>query len=774
MKQISTLLIALCLFFQANSQMVVFADDYAAGVTFVAFGGSTNTLSIDLTQKHSGTSSLKIPVTTNYTGGALVAPAPMNLSGYNALTFWAKNDMPYTLDGVGLGNNATTTIYAVERNGVALTSTWTKYIIPIPVASKLTAETGLFHFAEGSGEGMYNIWIDDIQYETVAAGVIGTPTASFATETQAKSVGDNIQINGTTSTWPVNAVSQAMQTAKAYFTWTSSNASVATVNAMGVGTALAAGTTNITGMLGSVNASGVLTVNVSAAASAPAVAAPTPVRAQADVKSLFSNAYTNNAVETWSTSWSSGNHEYTELLVAGNDTKKYVLHHFAGVEFISVPIDATGYDYIHVDVWTPNANTPFTVRLVNFTPTSEGDVTNTPAANQWVGYDIPLSSFTGLGGKNKLSQMLFLVTPGATGTFYIDNVYFYKTGVVAPTQPAEAAPTPPARNVADVISLFSEAYTDISGTEWYPNWGQSTVVTDVMIAGNPTKKYTNFNYQGVNFTPAIDASAMTKVHFDIWSTTATAFDLFLINPGPVEQKITITPNANGTWKSVDLNLVDYNTIAKNNIFQFKLEARPSGSTVFLDNIYFYKGSPLPVSLSGFNVIRRGNTSVINWKTVSESNSKGFSVERSSNGTDWKELQFINSGLNSSATKTYSSLDKSPAKGINYYRLKQIDNDGKFTYSSVASLKFLATGVNGFSFYPNPAKNKITVLFETINSGSASLQLTNAEGKMVRNVMVSNRNSDSNITIDISSLTKGLYYIILRDGPSVQTTKVLID
>ena len=108
-----------------------------------------------------------------------MADAPKNLSAYNAVTFWAKESKAFLLDGVGLGNNAATTTYAVERNGVALTSDWVKYYIPIPVAAKLTAETGLFHFAEGSGEGAYTIWIDDIQYENVGGGIIGTPTASL-------------------------------------------------------------------------------------------------------------------------------------------------------------------------------------------------------------------------------------------------------------------------------------------------------------------------------------------------------------------------------------------------------------------------------------------------------------------------------------------------------------------------------------------------------------------------------------------------------------------
>jgi hypothetical protein len=70
------------------------------------------------------------------------------------------------------------------------------------------------------------------------------------------------------------------------------------------------------------------------------------------------------------------------------------------------------------------------------------------------------------------------------------------TLVVSYAPPATAAPTPPARNTTDYISIFSDAYTNLAGTDFFPNWGQSTVVTDVTIVGNNTKKYANLNYEG--------------------------------------------------------------------------------------------------------------------------------------------------------------------------------------------------------------------------------------------------------------------------------------
>ncbi len=604
------LVTALCAY-NTNAQLVVFDDNYAAGVSFAAFGGSVNTLSVDNSQQHSGTASLKIPVTTGYTGGALVSAAPTNLSAYNALTFWAKNDQPFLLDGVGLGNNSTTTVFAAERNGLAVTSTWTKFIIPIPVASKLTAETGLFHFAEGSGEGMYNIWIDDIQYENIGGGVIGTPTASFATETQSKEVGSTFGANGTTSIFPVNGVNVQLQTAKAYFTWISSNLSVGTFDEFGVGTALAAGSTTVTGKLGAVDAGGVLTVNVTAAV-APVVAAPTPNRAPADVISLFSNAYTNNPVDTWSTSWSGCCHELTDLQIAGNDTKKYVLHHFAGVEFIASPVDATNYGFLHIDVWTPNVAKPFTIRLVNFgVSNTEADVTRTPAENTWVSYDIPLSEFATLGGKNKLSQMLFLVAGETTGTFFIDNVYFFKPG------------------------------------------------------------------------------------------------------------------------------------------------------------------PLPVKLNSFNVTRKNNTAVLQWSTATEQNNKGFSIERSSDGTNWKQINFVAGAGNSSSIRTYTVTDLIPAVGINYYRIKQVDINGYSVYSSTQLLSF-DKGLLKLALFPNPAKNKVSVSLGTIESSNASYSILSSDGRVVKTGSFEKNQSNTVQKIDISSVPHGYYIFKLVDGNTQQTAKLNIN
>ena len=575
------------------AQAPVFTDAYAIGVTFEGFGGAVNALSVDNTVFQSGTSSLKIVVpTAGYTGGAFVAATAQNLSTYNALSFWIKGSAAKTLNVTGLGNNAATTVYATELANVAVTTTWTKIIIPIADASKLTAEKGLFHFAEGSDEGAYTIWLDNIQYENITGGVIGTPTATMATETITKTIGDSFTPSGLTSTFPVNTVATKLTLAPAYFTYTSSNTAVATMSALGVGTALAAGTTSITAKLGTVNATGTLTVNVSAV-STPIVAAPTPpARTAADVISLFSNAYTNKAVDTWSATWDQA--DVADVQIAGNDTKKYTNITYAGVEHVGPNlVKAKDMTHFHIDIWTPNS-TVFKVKLVDFgangiyqgTPNDdkEHELTFTPELGKWVSYDIALADFTGLTTRDNLAQMIL---SGSNATIFVDNVYYYK-GTTAATGPTTAAPTP-TRPATSVISLYSKPYTSVAGIDWFPNWGQSTVVSDVLIAGDSTKKYANLNYQGVQLASDLNVSTMNYLHIDLWTSNITSFKVSLINTSPatVEQAVTLTPTLNG-WNSFNIPLASYNTIAMTKIGQLKFDGIPAGGTAYLDNMYFFK------------------------------------------------------------------------------------------------------------------------------------------------------------------------------------------
>jgi hypothetical protein len=153
-----------------------------------------------------------------------------------------------------------------------------------------------------------------------------------------------------------------------------------------------------------------------------------------------------------------------------------------------------------------------------------------------------------------------------------------------------AAPTPPVRDAANVISFFSDAYTNVTGTNFAPGWGQATAISDVTLDGNAAKKYTNFNYIGIDFAGNHqNASAMTTLHVDIFPTDETSVRITPISPGPKEAAFALTPLTPNTWNSFDIALTSFTGVVMSDIFQFKFDGG-TFKTFYMDNLYLYNGT----------------------------------------------------------------------------------------------------------------------------------------------------------------------------------------
>ncbi len=147
-----------------------------------------------------------------------------------------------------------------------------------------------------------------------------------------------------------------------------------------------------------------------------------------------------------------------------------------------------------------------------------------------------------------------------------------------------AAPTPTA-NAAKVISIYSDAYTNVAGTNLFPGWGQSTVATATTMGGNAAIKYTTFNYQGIELGSHVDASTMTKLHIDIYPTTETVVHITPISPGHELSTNVGTLIAN-QWNSFNISLTSFTGVVMSDVFQFKFDTG-TGGTFYMDNLYFF-------------------------------------------------------------------------------------------------------------------------------------------------------------------------------------------
>lgn len=420
---------------------------YDTGVTFAPYGGSTNDITVDATVQRNGHATLKVVVpAAGYTGGTFTASSPRDLSGFNVLTYWAMASTANSINNTGIGNDANGggSPYRADSNVVPLTATWTKYYIPIPVPAKITSNAALFDFAEGAKN--YTIWLSDIQYENLGAGVVDAPTAATVGWAAIPvAVGSTFQIdpapNTVTFTNPASLPAhQVFNVGFGYYDLVSSAPAVATVSPSGLVTGVSGGTASISATLGALAVPGVGPVTVTAPLAVPATLATTPVLTAGNYIMMFnsSGTYTNHAVDTWNAVWSP--QILSNYVISGKTVMKYTGLDYVGIEFFNPgpAIDATGFTHFHVDIWTPNG-AKFSIQLVNNVGATQTlgqvnlDGTTTPAVTTgtWVGLDIPLTSFTsaGLGGVNALGQMLFLnqgagSVPGAV--FYVDNVYFWK------------------------------------------------------------------------------------------------------------------------------------------------------------------------------------------------------------------------------------------------------------------------------------------------------------------------------------------------------------
>jgi hypothetical protein len=167
-------------------------------------------------------------------------------------------------DKVGFANDTQSTTYACEWLPVPLTTTWTKYIVPLPMPGNLTSISGLFHYATGGDASGVSVYFNDIQYEQVGSAVLGAPNPAIATETVHLAVGASRAVNGTAVSYFINgsATATVMAVPGNTFTYASSDPTVASVDANGKITALKNGTSNVTASLGSVSAAGKTTVQV--------------------------------------------------------------------------------------------------------------------------------------------------------------------------------------------------------------------------------------------------------------------------------------------------------------------------------------------------------------------------------------------------------------------------------------------------------------------------------------------------------------------------------
>ena len=408
---------------------------------YFPYGGSKATAwSVDENESYQGSASMRFDVPNandpegNYAGAIFrVDGAGRNLTDYDALTFWARATQGVTIGEFGFGEDFMGNTYLTTLRDVTLSTAWQKIIIPIPDAEKLVNERGMFRYAAGTsdtGGAAYTFWIDELKFERL--GTIGQPRPKILggnNQIAQGNVGVTLPITGLSETFNLgNGQDVSVDVAPSYYEFSTSNPFVASVSDLGVISIDGFGTTDntavITASVAGVEAQGSMLVEA----------------VDIEVISIFSDLYANIAVDNYN-----GFYEPFQTTLGwaieenGNNIIDYTQFNFVAIEFYgrdgsgNQPIDISEMTHFHIDVRVNENVDPedyINISLFNnFTlgneVSGEIQISGTElVSNEWVGFDIPLSSFSGLTERDAVGMMLF-VSDNTIANVSFDNIFFY-------------------------------------------------------------------------------------------------------------------------------------------------------------------------------------------------------------------------------------------------------------------------------------------------------------------------------------------------------------
>lgn len=190
----------------------------------------------------------------------------------------------------------------------------------------------------------------------------------------------------------------------------------------------------------------------------------------------------------------------------------------------------------------------------------------------------------------------------------------------------------------------------------------------------------------------------------------------------------------------------------------------SPTSIYFTGANAFSSTPLPIELISFDAKSTEGGNFLTWVTASESQNKGFNIERSADGSRFEKIAFVKGAGTTSKRQDYRFIDivpKNQSGATLYYRLKQLDEDGRFEYSKIITIA--QNSKNELSVFPNPSNGTFTVIgLEKIEN--EQLIITNSIGQILPIQLTSNNQ------LDFSAYSSGMYY--LRVGRSGQVIKMI--
>ena len=320
-----------------------------------------------------------------------------------------------------------------------------------------------------------------------------------------------------------------------------------------------------------------------------------------------------------------------------------------------------------------------------------------------------------------------------------------------------------------VASILDSENMGLITTEFYVNSGAVRTVG--------TLEYMDRNF---TITPAIQPSNPVRVR--LYFTATEWQDFVSANPDSLQAMSDITISKfsvsdcdaiNNASGEVTLALLDYGYIPTDNSYYLDVEVT-SFSTFFVNGPK--SSSILPVKLVSFEGKDTKDGVSLKWLTASEQNNDGFEIQKSSDGIDWSRIGWVKGQGTSTISNMYFYNDNSPSVGdLVYYRLKQIDFDGKYSFSPIISISYSQKEENIGLFYPNPSFIKEVKLNYTSPANNVLLiSFFDINGKMVLQENKSVVAGFNQLNFDLNALKAGIYLVKINSKQGGFYRKIVLD
>lgn len=169
--------------------------------------------------------------------------------------------------------------------------------------------------------------------------------------------------------------------------------------------------------------------------------------------------------------------------------------------------------------------------------------------------------------------------------------------------------------------------------------------------------------------------------------------------------------------------------------------------------------PLPVTWMYFTATREASSALLQWQTATEQHSSHFDVERKGMTGTFEPIGSVRAAGNSNTPASYSFVDATPLKGMNFYRIKQVDTDGRFSYTSIRILHFETNSRNQLFVYPVPANNKLMVaLPEIFDNENVIFSVLAADGRLLIKQQLKIQGGGQLLELNITTLPEGVYHL----------------